>query len=46
MPDEYGQYVYNRAQVARAVKWVWGDVIRNVIEVTDIRVNNMTSVEL
>ena len=46
MPEEYGQYVYNRAQVARAVKWVRDDVIRNMVEVMDIRVNNMTSVDL
>ena len=45
MPAEYEQYVYNRAQVARAVKWVRDDVIRNEY-VLDVRVNNMTSVEL
>lgn len=44
--DEYGQYVYNRAQIARAVKWMRDDIVRNVVEVMDIRVNNMTSVDL
>ncbi|MGI9358180.1 MAG: hypothetical protein ACR2ON_02135 [Paracoccaceae bacterium] len=45
MPEEYSQYVYNREQVARAVKWVRDDVVRNEY-VLDIRVNNMTAVEL
>jgi len=42
---EYSQYVYHPAQVARAVKWVRDDVTRNEY-VLDIRVNNMTAVEL
>ena len=46
MPAEFEQYVYNRGQIARAVKWMRDDIIRNVVEVMDIRVNNMTSVDL
>ena len=45
MPDEYCQYVYPPQQVARAVKWVRDDVTRNEY-VLDVRVNNMTAVEL
>ena len=45
MPEEYGQYVYHPSQIARAVKWVRDDVTRNEY-VLDVRVNNMTAVEL
>ena len=45
MPEEYSQYVYHPEQVARAVKWAIKDVIRNE-HVLDVRVNNMTAVEL
>ena len=43
--DEYSQYVYHPMQIARAVKWLRDDVTRNEY-VLDIRVNNMTAVEL
>jgi len=43
---EYGQYVYHPQQVARAVKWVRDDIARNEVEVLDVTVNNMTSVDL
>ena len=45
MPEEYSQYVYHPMQIARAVKWLRDDVTRNEY-VLDIRVNNMTAVEL
>ena len=45
MPEEYGHYVYHPSQIARAVKWVRDDVTRNEY-VLDVRVNNMTEVEL
>ena len=44
-PNEYGQYVYHPMQIARAIRWVRDDVIRNEY-VLDVRVNNRTAVEL